>query len=163
MKGFAQATIFVAVVFVVGSACASGGGAHGSKCEATPADTIYRPFGMVYRPCAVDREARLTSSPRPTFLPAANGSISCYSADFEFVVDAAGKPVVQTLHTLHANDRSFEASVSEVIPGLLYEPAMKEGHPVNQITKWGTRLSVVKVIAPAGAPIRPPQQRAPAC
>ena len=93
----------------------------------------------------------------------ANSAISCYSADFEFVVDVAGRPVVQSIHTLHANDRSFEASVSQVIPGLVYEPAMKEGHPVNQIAKWGTKASVMKVIVPAGGPIPPAQRRPPVC
>jgi hypothetical protein len=159
--------MFVTVIAAIAaSACASGGGARGArgaKCNAPPGDTIYRPIGMVYRPCAVDREARLTSSPRSTFTPNTNGGITCYTAEFEFVVDVDGKPVLQTVRPLRSNDRSFETSASQLIPGLLYEPAVKDGHPVNHITSWEQKASVVRVVVPAGAPVRPPSQRAPAC
>ncbi len=164
-NGTLQATILVAVIaaFAGASACASGGGARGSKCAATPGDSVYRAAGVVYRPCAVDREARLSSSRHPTFTPNTAGGQSCYTAEFEFVVDKNGKPILQTVRALRSNDPGFASSTAELIPGLIYEPAIKDGEAVNQIAAYKQTASVVKIVVPAGAPVRPPASRPPGC
>ena len=167
MKTLSQATMLIVVVGVLAAAgaCASAGGGHGGKCGATPADTIYRPVGVVYRPCGVDRQAQLTSTPRPTFTPNTSGGQSCYTAEFEFVVDEDGKPIMQTVHTLHSNNPGFESSMAQLIPGLHYEPAIKDGQTVKQIAAWKETASVARVVVPAGAgaPVRPPAAHQPPC
>ncbi len=102
MPKLTRAATFFALIAAIAaaSACASGGCAHGAKCAGTPGDTIYRPAGMVYRPCAVDREARLVTTPRSTFTPNTNGGPSCYTAEFEFIVDERGRTIPQTVQTL---------------------------------------------------------------
>jgi hypothetical protein len=167
MRRILQATLLVAAIAAVAglSACASGGGsgARADKCLMTPGDTIYRVVGMIYRPCAVDHQARLTSSPKPTFTPNAAGGQSCYIAEFEFIVDEAGKPIVRTVRTLRANDRAFESSMAQLIPGLVYEPAVKDGTPVKQVTTFKQSVAVATVVVAAGAPVRRPTARPPAC
>lgn len=166
MKGALQATtLFLAVLAVATvSACASGGGARGRNCRPEPGDTVYRASGVVYRACAVDRAARpLAANPHPSFQPNVNGGLTCYSAEFEFVVDEKGRPETQTVQSIRSNDQSFALSVAEVIPLLVYEPALKGGEPVKQIISYKESASVVKIVVPAGAPIRPPTARPPAC
>ena len=166
MKRAFQATMLVVAILAVAtvSACASGGGGRGARCTPLARDTIYRVSGVVYRDCAVDRAARpLASNPKPSFTPNTNGGQSCYIAEFEFVVDEKGRPETQTVQPIRSNDEAFSASVAQTIPEQLYEPAMKGGEPVKQIVTFKQGMSVMKMIVPAGAPVRPPAARPIAC
>jgi hypothetical protein len=164
-RAFQATTLLLAIVAVATiTACASGGGGRGARCTPLPRDTIYRVSGVVYRDCAVDRAARpLASNPHPSFTPNTNGGPTCYAAEFEFVVDERGRPETQTVQAIRSTDQSFSASVAQNISALLYEPAMKGGEPVKQIFDYKESMSVVKMLVPAGAPIRPPAARPPAC
>lgn len=168
MKSLFQATV-VAAVFGLAAACASGGGGSTgtgtrSGCRPEPRDTIFRSSGVVFRDCAVDRPARaLASNPKPNFTPNTNGGPTCYTAEFEFVVDQHGRPEPETIQPRRSTDPAFSTSIAETIPSLVFEPAMKQGEPVKQIVNYKQSISIVKVVVPAGAPMRPPTPRPTAC
>lgn len=157
-------TITGAGLAIAVAACASGGGGRGRPCVPQPRDTVYRSSGVVYRECAVEHAARqLSTNVHPSFTPNMNGGQTCYSAEFEFVVDENGRPETGTIQELHANDRAFAQSVAEIIPALKYEPATIGTDHVKQIVSYKQGATVGRMVVPAGAPIRPPTARAPGC
>jgi len=166
MRAILQSTMLIAAACVATTiaACASAGGGQGRSCAALPRDSVYRASGVVYRQCAVDHAARqINTNVHPAFTPNTNGGQTCYSAEFEFVVDETGHAETRTIQELHANDRAFASSVADVIPTLVFEPAMIGSDRVKQIVSYKQGVSVMKVVARAGEPVRPPAQRAPGC
>jgi hypothetical protein len=165
MKSALHPTILLATTIAVlaAAACASGG-PHKNTCIAPAGDSVYRTALVAYRPCAVDREAKLSSTTvHPIFDPNIAGGPTCYSADYEFVVDPGGRIERNTVTLIKSNSRPFSDAIEQMIPSLVYEPAVKGGTPVRQIVSLKETAQVAKMVVPAGAPIRPPAARAPAC
>src|SRR4051812_21743223 len=96
VRAVSGSVIIVGASFLV--ACASNGSHTAARertsCGLVGRDSVFALAGPVYHDCAVDRKARLVSTGvHPDFRPTARG---CYSAEVEFVVDAAGRPEVGT-------------------------------------------------------------------
>ncbi|HEX8946099.1 MAG TPA: energy transducer TonB [Gemmatimonadaceae bacterium] len=160
-------TIAVAGMVAFAAACATGGGksARGAGCDLRDRDSVFAVIGPVYRDCAVDRAAHLLSTQtHPDYRPTTPRS-TCYSADLEFVVDAAGRPEVPTIQVVRANDQGFAESVLAMVRGWRYDPAVREGRAVRQIVTSHQVMGTMVVAVPKGAspPSGPPTQRQPSC
>lgn len=168
MRRSVQAIAFAASVGSLGilAACASAG-ARGSASDdcVLSSDQAAMAHGLpLFRDCNVDRKARLAiTRPHSQFTPNTRGGSTCYAATVEFVVDSTGHPEAESVHVIKATDPSYGAAVAEVIHRLAFEPAMKDGRTVRQIDTFEEKVTVAKVVVPAGAPIRAPASRAPAC
>jgi hypothetical protein len=147
---FATAAVATAVT---AAACASAGGAHAGSCAAIASDSSFARSEPVYRDCAVDKKAQLTTtSLHPDFRPM-SAHTGCYSAEVEFVVDTLGRPETGTARITKSNDPAFADAVLALVPQLRYSRALKNGTPVRQIVvdKQTALLSTVVVVAPMGA------------
>jgi len=146
------------------AACASAGGVAGrARCGLTGHDSTYLAGGPVYRDCAVDTKARLvTTGLHPDYRPSRNG---CYSAEVEFVVDAAGVPEPRSIRTVRTNDPAFAEALAAFVPGLKYEPARIGGAPVRQIVSERQSFMTGTVLVPKGSapPSRPSGATRPNC
>ncbi|MDB4913376.1 MAG: hypothetical protein JWM95_1020 [Gemmatimonadetes bacterium] len=88
-------------------------------------------LGTVYRDCAVDTKAKLTSNDiHPDYRPTQTG---CISADVEYVVDEKGMVETKSAHVVRTTKDTFGEAVLSMLPRLRYEPAMRDGVPVRQI------------------------------
>lgn len=142
-------------------ACASAGGAAAqrSACGLRPSDSSFAAAGHVYRDCGVDTKAQAVNpSARIDFQPSTRGVTNCYSAEVEFVVNAAGFPEVSTARVVRANDPSFGEAVLAAVRTWRYQPAIKNGQPVRQIVDERRAAQTAVVVVPAGGavPTRPP-------
>jgi hypothetical protein len=145
------------------AACASASNPTGaSRCALSSADSVFLRGGPVYRPCAVDRRAEVITSRQPDFRPDLSFKESCYSAEFEFVIDATGMPEVEEARQLHANDPNFATAALGALAEWRYKPAYLNGVPVRELTTQKFRLAAVLVAVPAGGTPRPPN-RMPKC
>ena len=168
MRRSVQAIAFAASIgsLTVLAACASAGTRSSASDDCVlSANQVAMARGLpLYRDCNVDRKARLAGTrPHPQFTPNTRGGSTCYSAIVEFVVDSTGHPETESVHVVKQTDPSFGAAVAEVIPQLAFEPAMKGGRTVRQIDTYEEKASIAKGVVPAGAPMRNPTPRAPAC
>jgi hypothetical protein len=159
---------FVGIMTVAGLvACASaggGGGAARSACALTSRDSTYLGRGPVFRDCAVDEKARLTtSSTRPDFQPAASDN-GCLAAEVEFVVDTLGIPETGSARVVRATTQPFGEAVVAMVPSLRYEPARLAGMRVRQIVTERRSATVGRVVVPMGqTPTRSGAVRQPSC
>jgi hypothetical protein len=148
------------------AACASAGGrAERSRCPLTSRDSTYLVRGPVYRDCAVDEKARLTTTnARPDFQPTRPES-GCFAAEVEFVVDTAGIPEIETARVIRANSSSFGDAVLAMVRSLRYTPARIAGAPVRQIVSERRTVVSAMVAVPKGSapPTRPPSTNVPNC
>jgi hypothetical protein len=148
--------------------CASSGAtttARRGSCVLTKGDSVFALAGPVYRDCAVDRVARLTSSTQPDFHPM-DSRTSCYAADVEFVVDTTGRPETRTARAVHTTDPQFAESVLSSLAAWKYDPASLDGKLVRQIVASHRSIAAITVRVPAGSspPSAPPRgQRPPSC
>ena len=144
--------------FVVGclfvAACASGARAT-KTCDPLPAD--FQGLGELYSQCEVDQRVRLVNSPRADFSRLKPlGTSGCYSADYLFVVDAKGIPQARTVKMLRNNSVTYADAMREVINGLRFEPARKNGVAVPQLYLYEPRMRYVVTTSGSGASRRPP-------
>ena len=139
------------VVATLAAACASTGGAAGrARRGLTRQDSTYLAGGPVYRDCAVDTKARLvTTGLHADYRPNRDG---CYSAEVEFVVDAAGVPEPRSIRTVRTNDPAFAEALAAFVPGLKYEPARIGGTAVRQIVSERQSFTAATVLVPKGSP-----------
>jgi len=157
----------IAIVAIAGAvlgACASAGGPAGaggrrSSCPLRAQDSVYLAAGPVYRDCAVDRQAHVVRQPRTDFQPTP-GQL-CYEADFEFVVDANGKPEPGTSRLVRTNSREYSDAVAGIVPRLEFRPATRDGSAVRQIVTYkqvlqGVTHSTSPGSVPATVPVAPP-------
>jgi hypothetical protein len=104
---------------------------------------------------------------RPEYTPNTRSrSSSCTSAELEYVVDENGLIEPGSAHVLRSTDPQFADAVINVLPAWHYQPAMKDGKPVRQITRYKATVQTVTVAVPAGSgPPRslPPGTRVPNC
>jgi len=121
---------------MVTAACA-GQKAASSSCEPVPLE--YAIAGTtVYRECAVDKKASPPATfPQTRFSPSPSNLKGCYRADFEFVIDTVGRPILSTIKVLRSTDAEFTQAVRETLSGLRYTPAVKDGAPVAQLATFG--------------------------
>jgi len=155
-----QLTLMFAVSLV---ACAGASQSSGTRsCVLSAADSVFLQGGAVYPSCAVDRRVKVITSRQPDFRPELTFNEECYSAEFEFVVDATGVPEVDAARQLHANNPNFAAAALIALAQWRYEPAYLNGAPVRQVTTQRFGLAAVRVAVPAGGIPRPPN-RMPKC
>jgi len=160
MIGRHQLTLIVAVGVV---ACAGASQTSGTRpCALSSADSVFLRGGPVYPACAVDRRAEVVTSRQPDFRPDLTFNQACYSAEFEFVVDASGIPEVDEVRQLHANDPNYATAALTALADWRYKPASLNGVPVRQVTTQRFGLAAVRVAVPAGGTPRPPD-RVPKC
>jgi hypothetical protein len=159
-------------VVMVGAlvACASAGSAGGgsaagrSGCALTGRDSAYLARGPVFRDCAVDEKARLTTTnAHPDFQPAPSDN-GCLAAEVEFVVDTLGAPEVGSARVVRATTQPFGDAVVAMVPSLKYEPARLSGTRVRQIVVERRTAMLARFVVPAGStPTRSGAQRPPNC
>lgn len=149
---------------LLAAACASVPRGGRAPCDIAASDSVFAAGRPVFRDCSVDRPARFisTGGMRPEFDPPAR--TACYSADLEFVVDAAGHPETSTARILRSNNQSFAQAVLETINAWTYAPAMRAGMAVRQIVTAHQMASTVIVRVPRGSsPPSGPPSDAPRC
>lgn len=144
------------MIALIGIGCASmGGGSAAHKSCVLPArDSTFAAGGAVYRDCAVDRVARLTTtSIHPDYRPTSPPSMgmACYAADVEFVVDSAGRPESQNAIVLRTTDQGYAESVVALLNRLRYEPAVRGSIPVRQIVLLQERMATQTVLVKQGS------------
>jgi len=150
------------------AACASAGGrAERSKCPLSNRDSTYLARGPVYRDCAVNEKARVTTTnARVDFQPLTSDH-GCFTAEVEFVVDTLGVPEQGTQRLVRATTPAFGEAVLAIVPALRYEPARRAGVRVRQIvSERRTAMVGTVVVAKGSAPpptTRGASQRAPTC
>ena len=136
-------------------ACASMRGASG-HCTPETRDSLYLRFAPAFRACGVDRQAKVLSTPIPSWTPssstAAPGTM-CYSADLEFVVDTTGKPMLGSVQILRTNTADFADAYAARVPTWEYEPAEIAGNKVRQIVAYKARAqsTVTRVVVTRGS------------
>src|SRR4051812_17719223 len=111
MKPVIQAITIAAIAALsVAGACASAGSAgHTSReaCTLTAKDSVYLGGRPVYRDCAVDQAARVTSTNvHSRYQPQSFGN-KCYAAEVEFVVDTAGRAEAGIVQVIRATDAGY--------------------------------------------------------
>jgi hypothetical protein len=154
--------IGVTVLAFVSAACASAGGGHADGCAVAGADTVFQRRGPVYRDCAVDRKAELTTpSIRPDFRPSRGNA--CYSGEVEFVVDSTGHPEPETAHLVRSNDANYGQALLDIVPQLRFSPAVRQSSHVRQIYSLRMAAQAATVAVPMGSPSRPAPPSAPTC
>lgn len=136
--------------------------AASQRCVPANVDPSFAAFGTVLRNCDVDRPARVTVQPRfdyteVTAMTASRRPVTqCHSAVLEFVVDESGNPIVASARVVRSTSAEVASAVKRMLPGLRYEPALKDGRPVRQLATFGHGTAMV-VRAGPGAPGRPPR------
>lgn len=161
--------LVLAVVTVLGAACASssGGGTAASAsggCELQPKDSVFAALGPVYRDCAVTTKATMISTGiHPDFTPPRG--TNCLSAEYEFVVTPAGLVDVASARLIKTNSQQYADAMKQMLSRLKYEPAKRDGAAVAQITTLKEAAQMMTVVVPAGSsPSRPnPARNRPSC
>jgi hypothetical protein len=146
---------FLGIGLCAGCAARSAGS---SACA--PVRAEFSLFGQtVYRDCEVDRRARL-QTPLPEVPYTLRRGESCVRATIDFVVDAAGHPVLSTARVARGSDPTFAEAVLGTLEALRYEPALKEGRAVPQLVRLGRSFAVRGNVVLGGAPsaVRPPRR-----
>ena len=143
-------------------ACASHQTVTSEKCGLRGDDSSFAATGAVFRDCAVDRRAMLsTSSIRPDWTPASAVRSACYFVELEFVVDTMGRAETGTARAARSNDRVFAEAWLATLNQWKYTPAQRAGAKVRQIVTEHRSAQTGVVIVPSGSPppARPPVSR----
>jgi hypothetical protein len=154
--------LFALAAIPLAAACASAGGAAGARgeCLLSAEDSVYLSGGPVFRDCAVDQAARLTTPNAPIdYRPSASarsGNRACWLAELQFVVNAAGVPEKETAKIVRTTDPGFAEAVLSSLPSWRYRPAEKEGIPVRQIVRERRAIALAVVAVGSGQSPRPP-------
>lgn len=157
----------IALTVVGVAACGSKSSTAATPCGLTKEDSAFvQPNRPVYRECAVDRKAKLTStSVHPDFSasPGRGRGIQCHSVDLEFVVDPRGVPEPETARVVRTNDSDFADAWAKIVSQLRYDPGTIGGNPVRQIVDQHFAAATGTVVVKAGEPLPsgPPRDMAP--
>lgn len=151
-------------------ACSSNHAATGATaCGLRPTDSVFAAAGPVFRDCAVDKKANLTTTnvhPDPSTYSGASRPLNgqCFSVELEFVVSEHGAPELGTARVVRSSDPSFADAWLKTLAIWRYEPAIRAGRPVRQIVEERrTAATGVVVVAKGSPPPTPPRGRAPNC
>ena len=128
---------------------------HG-RCIGEAPDTTA--VDVVFRECDTDRAAKVRTEIRPLIRPEALGAGSCFKTELEFVVDTSGAIEPAGVQVVSGNSQELGQAVMASLGGLRYTPAMRDGHPVRQRTRYGMSIvrQVSSGIGPGRPPVRPP-------
>ena len=125
------------ITVMVVAACASGGGGVAAGevggCTLRTADSLFVGVVPVFRECAVDRKARLTSPAVTLDYP--QPMDGCHRAVIEFVVGLDGLAEVATARVVETNSERLAVALLESLPYRRYDPAQIDGLPVRQIVR----------------------------
>ena len=105
---------------VVLAACASGG-----RSSCSPVTGEFLAGGPAYRDCEVSLHAEMRTPPRLEPPLRMEGTVSCYTAWFEFVVDTTGRIIEPTVKLVRTNNKGWAESVQRSFPDVRYRPAEK--------------------------------------
>lgn len=103
-----------------------------AACEPIASDSARFGTTPVFAACEVDRAARLQRSPQVSGAIFPEGVV-CMIAEFEFVVDERGSPIVTSAKLLFASTPEFGAAVRNGLSRWRYAPAQRQGTPVRQL------------------------------
>ncbi len=142
---------FVTSVTILAAACASAGH-RSARCELRAQDSTYATSAAVYRDCAVDRKAELTTTNIRPELGNSPPRPGCRAAEFEFVVSPVGTIELQTVRTVRSTDKEFADAVAATLSQFRFRPATVDGVAVRQIATYKSQVAVVRVAVPAGSP-----------
>jgi len=103
-----------------------------TACEPVASDSARFGTAPVFAACEVDRAARPRGQPQVSgaVFPA---GVTCLIAEFEFVVDERGTPVVESAELRFASTPEFGAAVRNVLSRWRYAPAQRQGAAVRQL------------------------------
>jgi hypothetical protein len=153
-----------------GAACSSNHAATAvTSCGLRAGDSVFAAAGPVFRDCAVDKKANLTTTnirPDPSAFASASGPVNgqCYSVELEFVVGEHGAPELGTARVVRSNDPSFADAWLKTLATWRYEPAIRAGKPVRQIVDERRTAATQVMLVPKGSPPPgPPRERTPNC
>ncbi len=103
-----------------------------AACDPIASDSARFGTTPVFATCEVDRAARLQRSPQVSGATFPEGVV-CMIAEFEFVVDERGSPIVTSAKLLFASTPEFGAAVRNGLSRWRYAPAQRQGTPVRQL------------------------------
>lgn len=136
-------------------------GAPSAGCEPIASDSARFGSEPVFAACEVDRAARLQRAARVSG-PHFPAGVRCLVAEFEFVVDTRGTPVLSTARLLSASTPEFGATVRNSLPRWRYAPAQRDGQPVRQLVVGRLALKDERVPFTVVRPGERPPPSAPA-
>jgi hypothetical protein len=149
----------ILAILVMTAACASGR-RPARECEPLPAE--FQSYEVLYRACAVDERARFAARPNlqldfSRVQPLIADQAGCYQAKYEFVIDANGMPLGNSVRLVRTNSQSYASVVRESIGTFRFKPARKNGIPVPQLYEYDFKMKYA-VSSRTG-----PARRAPPC
>lgn len=160
---------FLVLAYAITACSSKTGTTAAAPCGLRSSDSVFAAFGPVFRDCAVDKKANLTttnihpdassfeSSARPM-------NAQCFSVELEFVVSVHGAPELGTARIVRTNNPSFADAWLKTLATWRYEPAIRAGKPVRQIVDEQRTAATRDVIVAKGSPPpTPPRDRAPNC
>ena len=103
-----------------------------AACDPIASDSARFGPAPVYAACEVDRAARLRGRPQASGVTFPVG-VTCLSAEFEFVVDERGAPVVESAKLLFASTPEYAEAVKKMLARVRYAPAQRQRTPVRQL------------------------------
>jgi hypothetical protein len=106
--------------------------ARPAGCAPVASDSARFGSEPTFAACEVDRAARLLRTARVS-APHFPSGVDCLVAEFEFVVDARGTPVLATARLLAASTPEFGVAARSSLPRWRYAPALRGGQPVRQL------------------------------
>lgn len=137
------------------------------KCTGTAPDSVMLLSGVVYRDCDVDKPAkRKGGEPKFRFQPNGGGvpRESCYTAEFQFVIDTTGTIEPASVRPSPTNDRDLEEAVSAVLGTMRFEPARLGQEPVRQVSTYRATVGVmVRTVSSRPGPPSISSSRPPRC
>jgi hypothetical protein len=152
------------------AACSSNHAATAAtSCGLRPSDSVFAAAGPVFRDCAVDKKANLTTTnirPDPSSYSGGSRPMNgqCFSVELEFVVGEHGAPELGTARVERSNDPRFADAWLKTLATWRYEPAVRAGKPVRQIVdERRTAATQVVIVAKGSPPPTPPRERPPNC
>jgi hypothetical protein len=103
-----------------------------AACDPIASDSARFGPAPVFAACEVDRAARLRGRPQASGVTFPVG-VTCLSAEYEFVVDERGAPVVESAKLLFASTPEYGAAVRTMLARVRYAPAQRQRTPVRQL------------------------------
>ena len=143
-----------------GSAASAAEGS-GRRRGCATIDSVFLKWAPVYAECEVDMPAKPIGRPiPPNFTPQRGDPVTCYRAQFDYVIDAGGKPIPESVKILRQTSSVFTQAVVSAVMSDHYTPARKGDANVAQIKRYD--LSLQRTAVAAGRPQSSPMMR-PGC
>ena len=125
---------------------------NAAACALSGPDSLFLAGGPIYPTCAVDKKAKILSTPRFDFqlTRPPRGGGDCYRAEVAFAVNPDGTAERANARIVSTNDMEFGQTILETYVQQRYTPGMKDGVAVRQI-QHETMKMAVSIVA-VGAP-----------